>query len=134
MASEWEKPVRVAERDIPRYAVHVETRDLKPGNVYFRLMYLDDQMFVPELVPLVFIGLDLDATDNDGTARFFFQDAGSYLAGVRWDDPSAPLDGACEEERLEQMLARGRFEVFTEGQVSVLSFEKRFESSPFSAP
>lgn len=123
MASEWEKPVRVAEREIPRYAVHVESQDLIAGNVYFRLSYLDEQMRVPELVPLVFVGRDLDETSTDGTHLFYFQDAGSYLAGVRRDDPPAALDGVSEEERLEQMLARGHFEVFGEGQVSVLSFE-----------
>lgn len=80
-------------------------------------------MFVPELVPLVFVGQDLDDAGSDGTARFYFQDAGSYFAGVRWGDPPAPLDGVSEEDRLEQILSRGHFEVFVDQQVSVLLFE-----------
>jgi hypothetical protein len=82
MPSKWEKPVRVAERDIPRYAIHVESEDLKVGNVYFRLSYLDNEMVIPQLVPLVFVGRDIDATAGD-PGRFYFQDATSYFAGVR---------------------------------------------------
>lgn len=123
MTAEWQEPIRVAERDIHRYAVHVEPKDLQVGHVYFRLSYVDDQMFVPELVPLVFVGQDLDDAGSDGTARFYFQDAGSYFAGVRWGDPPAPLDGVSEEDRLEQILSRGHFEVFVDQQVSVLLFE-----------
>lgn len=123
MASEWEKPVNFAGRDVPRYAVHVESTELTVGEVYFRLSYLDERMVVPELVPLVFVGRGLGGVNNDDEARFFFQDAASYLAGVRSDDPPAPNDGLSEEERLEQLLGRGHFESFGEDQVSVMSFE-----------
>ena len=123
MPSEWEKPVAFAGRDVPRYAVHVEVDELAVGNVYFRLSYLDDRMLVPQLVPLVFVGRGLDGADGDEAGRCFFQDAGSYFAGVRIDDPPPQLDAASEEERLEQMLARGHFESYGEDQVSVMSFE-----------
>jgi hypothetical protein len=56
MTSEWEKPVDFAGRDVPRYAVHVESAERTVGEVYFRLSYLDEHRLVPELVPLVFVG------------------------------------------------------------------------------
>jgi hypothetical protein len=127
MASDWEKPVNFAGRDVPRYAVHVASTELAVGEVYFRLLYLDEQMLVPELVPLVFVGRDLDGVSSDAAAQCFFQDAASYIAGVRWADAPAPLDGSSEEERLEQMLARGHFESFLEEQVSVMSFENALD-------
>jgi hypothetical protein len=100
----------------------VKPSDLEVGQVYFRLSYLDDAMRVPELMPLVFVGRDLDS-ENDGTYRSRFQDAGSYFAGVRWGHEPQPIQRETEEERFEKLLERGHFETFTEADGSVLTFE-----------
>jgi hypothetical protein len=76
--------------------------------VYFRLSYLDEAMTIPELVPLVFIGRDLEP-ESDGSHRSFFQDAASYRSGVRWGDDAPQIAGETEEERFESWLQRGHF-------------------------
>ena len=120
----WQKPLKFPEREIYRYAEHVPPSDLKIGQVYFRFSYLDEQMTVPELTPLVFIGRDLDPP-TDESHQLYFQDAASYFSGVRWEDPTPPITGQTEEERFESWFARGNFEVFDESTgASVCEFEK----------
>jgi hypothetical protein len=123
----WQKPLKFPEREIFRYAEHVSSADLKVGQVYFRLSYLDEGMEVPELAPLVFIGRDLDPP-NDESHQLYFQDATSYLAGVRWEDPTPEITGEPEEERFESWLQRGHFELFNESAgASVCEFEKALD-------
>lgn len=73
-------------RDVPPYAVYAEASALMVGNTYFVLHYLDDRMSVPELKPVVFIGRDLE---DDHPGHLYFQDAGSYLEGARFDSSTA---------------------------------------------
>ena len=73
-------------RDVPPYAVYTAASALIVGNTYFVLHYLDDRMSVPELRPVVFIGRDLEP---DRQGDLYFQDAGSYLAGVRPESATA---------------------------------------------
>jgi hypothetical protein len=47
--------------------------------VYFRVSYLDQDMMIPELVPLVFIGRDLRSKHP----VMYYQDAEFFLAGKR---------------------------------------------------
>lgn len=44
-------------------------------------------MTIPDMQPVVFIGRNLKAADED---ELYFQDADSYLAGVRYHDESGP--------------------------------------------
>jgi hypothetical protein len=105
----------------------VEAKDLVVGQVYFRLGFADEEMLVPELRPLVFVGRDLDPEDADG--RLFFQDYASYARGARWGIEPPPLDGATEIERIEQFLARGWFETIQESATTgVFTFEKALDS------
>jgi hypothetical protein len=46
-------------RELTPYAEYVEADDLTVGKVYFDVTFLDKQMLVPELRPLVFVGRDL---------------------------------------------------------------------------
>ncbi len=127
MTQDWQKTLRFPEREIPRYAVRVEPSELVVGQVYFRLSYLDEAMSVPELVPLVFIGRDLEPESN-GSHRSFFQDAASYLSGVRWGDASPEIVGQTEEERFEGWLQRGHFETVAETDGGgVLLFERALD-------
>ena len=56
----------------------VFTSDLSAGSVYFMLNYYDEDMLVPEMKTLVFLGRNIDescATEED---LFYFQDYGSF--------------------------------------------------------
>jgi hypothetical protein len=66
--------------DLPLRAEYVPTRDLRVGRVYFHLAYVDEGGLVPVLEPVVFIGSDLE---NESEMCVYFQDAASYLRGVR---------------------------------------------------
>ena len=126
MTQDWQKTLTLPAREIPRHAVQVEPSDLVVGQVYFRLSYLDEAMSIPELIPLVFVGRDLEP-ESDGSHRSFFQDAASYLYGVRWGDASPEIVGETEEERFESWLQRGHFETFAEDGGGVHLFERALD-------
>ena len=68
-------------RDLKPYGDYVKASDLVEGETYFAVRFLDDRLVVPELNPLVFIGRNLEPGDY---GRLYFQDAASYLSGVRF--------------------------------------------------
>jgi len=70
-------------REIPPYGEYATAETLLEGHTYFRVVFVDHEMRIPELTPLVFIGRNL--FDNDADA-LYFQDAASYLAGIRFGD------------------------------------------------
>jgi len=78
--------MRFEARDLKTYAEPVSASDLREETVYFFLNYIDDQLLIPELTPVVFIGKNLHEGDS-GTV--YFQDAGSYRAGVRHSSSEA---------------------------------------------
>lgn len=69
--------------ELKPYVEYVRSDELREGEIYFRVIYLDDLTLVPMLQPYVFIGRDLDEGDEQ---QVYFQDAASYAAGVRLDD------------------------------------------------
>jgi hypothetical protein len=68
-------------RELKPYAEPVVEDSLVSGQIYFAVQFLDPEMLVPTLVPLVFLGPDLE--EPGPVRRLLFQDAGSYRAGVR---------------------------------------------------
>jgi hypothetical protein len=50
-----------AGREVPRYAEHAAAMTLIEGKVYFQVHFLDRELTIPELTPLVFIGRNLGA-------------------------------------------------------------------------
>jgi len=64
--------LRFEARDLNPTAKYVQPSDLVEGKTYFAVRFLDDRMLVPELVPLVFIGRNLELGDS---GRLYFQDA-----------------------------------------------------------
>jgi hypothetical protein len=70
-------------RDVPPYGEYASAASLVEGRVYYRLDYLDEQMTIPDMQPFIFIGRNLDEGDED---YLYFQDAESYLDGVRYGD------------------------------------------------
>ena len=74
---------RFEARDLKAYGEYVQPSELVEGETYFAVQYLDDQMLVPELDPLVFIGRNVELGDS---GRLYFQDATSYMFGIRYGD------------------------------------------------
>jgi hypothetical protein len=69
--------------ELKPYVEYVRSDELREGEIYFRVIYLDDLTLVPMLQPYVFIGRDLE---DDDEQQVYFQDAASYAAGVRLCD------------------------------------------------
>lgn len=63
------------------YAEPVTAREAQPGRVYFALQYVEPDLLVPTLEPLIFLGWNLEGDDPD--ARFF-QSFDSFVAGIRY--------------------------------------------------
>lgn len=70
-------------REIPPYGDYATAETLVVGHTYFRMVFVDQQMRIPELTPLVFIGRNLAENDTDA---LYFPDAASYLDGIRFED------------------------------------------------
>ena len=68
-------------RALKPYAEPVLETELKEGSVYFAIMYVDDDMLIPTMETLVFIGRDLEPGDSGSV---YFQDIYSYRQGVRY--------------------------------------------------
>jgi hypothetical protein len=68
------------ERELKPYADYVRSEDLREESVYFYVTFIDHEGLIPMLQPVVYIGNNLEPGD---TGTVYFQDAGSFLAGVR---------------------------------------------------
>ena len=77
--------LRFQARDLTPYGKYLQPSALVEGDTYFAVHFLDDQMLVPELDPLLFIGRNLEPSDS---GRLYFQDAASYMSGIRYRDGS----------------------------------------------
>ena len=65
-------------RELTPFAEPVSTSKLKEGSVYFAVNFVDDEMRIPIVETLVFIG-------RDGTGVLRFQDVESFRQGVRFE-------------------------------------------------
>jgi hypothetical protein len=94
--------MRFEARDLKPYVERVRTADLVVGRPYFRVGFIDENMVVPDLESLVFIGRDL----NPEGPGLYFQDAVSFLEGKRFDPadfggPFPAADDATDHFTLE---------------------------------
>lgn len=71
--------MRFEERELKPYAEPVVAGELREGTVYFSVNFLDDEMLVPELRPLVYVGRNLEPAD---VGLVYFQDLESYRQGI----------------------------------------------------
>lgn len=69
-------------RELQPFAEPMTSDNLKEGSVYYFIEYLGDNMFVPKVDTVVFIGRNLDA---DAVGRVYFQDIESYEQGNRYE-------------------------------------------------
>jgi hypothetical protein len=83
--------MRFDARELKPYSEPVSASDLREGAVYFSVGFLDEEeMHLPVVEPLVFIGKDLNPGDQ---SVFYFQDAPSYRRGIRYQS-ATDSDGA----------------------------------------
>jgi len=62
-------------RQLKSYAEPVSVDSLSIGEVYFNVLFLDDDILIPITQPVVFVGKNLASGDTDS---LYFQDAESY--------------------------------------------------------
>ena len=74
------------ERELKPYAEPVSADSLKPGHVYFSLQFVDEDLLIPTLEPLIFLGRNLRANDE---GRLYFQNFESHRQGLRYDSATA---------------------------------------------
>jgi len=76
-------------RDLKACGEPVSPDELRLGEVYFSVLFLDEKGFVPILEPKVFIGRNLEPEDAD---KDYFQDFASYRRGVRYESADDDAD------------------------------------------
>ena len=115
-------------RELPPYGEYVCAEQLKIGHVYFRVSFLDEESVIPELIPLVYVGRNLEPGDEIEGSRLYFQSAGSYLAGIRYQD-EVP-DGSGDEPGFDVFpFGAAWFETTLEsGGPNVFEYEKALDS------
>jgi hypothetical protein len=77
-----EDKMKFEARELKPYIETVGPENLLVGQVYFSVSFVDNDMLMPILLSLVFVGRNLDPEDND---KYYFQDLCSFSAGVRYE-------------------------------------------------
>lgn len=72
-------------RELKSYAEPVSSSELREANVYFAVNFVDDEMLIPKMETLVFVGRNLEPDD---VGKVYFQDVESYREGVRYGSHS----------------------------------------------
>ena len=78
--------MRFGDRELRSYAEPVSEDSLKEGQVYFSVQYDDENLLVPTMETLVFVGR---YRSSDKKTRLRFQDVGSYEQGIRYGSARA---------------------------------------------
>ena len=84
--------MRFETRELKEHSEPVAVERLREGTTYFSLSFLDKEMLVPTLEPVVFVGCNLEPDDEE--RLFYFQDADSYRAGIRYHANEPDADDA----------------------------------------
>jgi hypothetical protein len=86
-------------RELKPHAEPVSATELREGAVYFAVNYVDDDMLVPMIETLVFVGKDLE---SDDAGQAYFQDVRSHREAVPYgwdaDDRNATFYSGPENE------------------------------------
>lgn len=73
--------MRFEARELKTYAEPISADDLKEGAVYFFVSFTDEQMLVPVMDTVVYIGENLESGDEN---QVYFQDIMSFNRGVEY--------------------------------------------------
>ncbi|MGH9957713.1 MAG: hypothetical protein ACREBC_11390 [Pyrinomonadaceae bacterium] len=99
-------------RELKPYAEPVSSSELREGEIYFAVNFVDSEMLIPMMETLVFIGRNLKPGDK---GNVYFQDIESYREGVRYSSAS------------DEDIAK--FEFGSENEVGhILSTKRRLKS------
>jgi hypothetical protein len=77
--------MRFERAELKPYAEPISASELAIGAVYFAVTCVDDDMLIPTVETLVFVGRNLSPDDVE---QVYFQDVDSYRDGVRHDSAS----------------------------------------------
>lgn len=92
-------------RDLPAGADPVNAKELTIGETYFKVSYVDEDMTIPLMDSVNYIGRNL-ADDEEDT--LYFQDAESYREGIRFSDndvePGSAMFYASPTEELRSIF------------------------------
>jgi hypothetical protein len=99
-------------REVPPYAEPVTIEQVKVGETYFFLQFCDDDLLMPIMRPVVYVGAHHDTA--------YFQDIDSWQAGERYDPAK---DDETNGERFS-----GQIDSFYTHQLgAIFEFEKALE-------
>jgi hypothetical protein len=94
-----EKRVHFEGRELKEYAEPVSASELREGQVYFTVNYVDEERLIPVMETVVFIGRNLEPDD---VGQIYLQDVQSYREGVpyNWEseDGFAKFQTGSEDE------------------------------------
>ena len=85
-------------RELKNYAEPVPPEKLEENEICFSVHYVDNQLLIPELEAVIFVGRNLRPQD---TGLVYFQDIDSYRQGTRFGAPQGDAKGTfmCIEEQ-----------------------------------
>jgi hypothetical protein len=72
------------ERELKSHAEPVSKDDLNEGSIYFFVNFVDEEMLIPTVDTVVYVGRDLEPGD---AGQVYFQDIHSFQEGIRYDTP-----------------------------------------------
>ncbi len=75
--------LRFPETVLAPYSEPVAASQLRQGEIYFSLNFIDEEMLIPVLQPVTYVGSNLREGDVDVV---YLQDLESYREGVRLED------------------------------------------------
>lgn len=96
--------MRFEARELKPYAEPVSASELKEGAVYFSVTFADDDMYVPVMQTMYFVGLNLHQGD---VGRVYFQDIDSYQRGIRYESVTEDDHATfitCSEDELNSVF------------------------------
>lgn len=90
--------MRFEERELKPYAEPVVAAELKENEIYFSVEYIDEQLLLPKLEPVLFIGRNLKPEDS---GMVYFQDIDSFRDGYRFNsgEKHAEVTFFCVDEK-----------------------------------
>ena len=102
-------------RELKSYAEPITSDELREGEIYFFVNFVDESLLIPTMTTVVFVGRNLEEGDEN---QVYFQDIESYMSGVRYDTAAADNPAVFEcgaenelghvfdyEHALDQLLA-----------------------------
>ena len=74
--------IRFEGRELPIYAEPISGDELKEGTVYCFVNFADQEMLIPTMETVVYVGEDLEQGDVD---QVYFQDIDSFNRGIQYE-------------------------------------------------